>query len=93
MGEIMREDIYCTLYFYSNYAKGDTYYFDDRDVAEYARYLDSKEYRWERMMKKGFRMPISEVHDMMVRRCELEQYNVIKDLGVEVVLDDIEMGD
>ena len=44
-------------------------------------------------MKKGFRMPISEVHDMMVRRCELEQYNVIKDLGVEVVLDDIEMGD
>ena len=92
-GEIMREDAYCTIYFYTNYAKGKDYYFEDRYVAEYARYMDSQEYHWDRVMKKGFRLPISPVQDMMVRYCDLGQYHIIKDLGVDVVLDDLEMGD
>ena len=28
----MREDAYCTIYFYTNYAKGKDFYFEDRTM-------------------------------------------------------------
>ena len=87
----MEQEKLCKLYTYSDYDKGESYFFEDGDMARYARYLDCKKYAYKVKHIKGYSFPISEVFEMMVRREEKAQLKVCTDLGVEVYPQEIEM--
>ena len=91
MGETMKEERLCNLYYYQNYQTGRFYYFEDREMAEYDRYLQSKKFEYKVHNVRGFRLPISQVYEMCVLESDVSQYNPISDLGVDVCLDEMEM--
>ena len=86
----MTQEKLCKLFTYSDYEKGESYFFEDENMARYARYLDSKRYAYQMKQVRDFTLPISPVYAMMLRKEEKAQLKVCTDLGVEVKVQEIE---
>ena len=87
----MKEERLVNLYYYQNFQTGQYYYFEDRNMAVYDRYLQGQRRMYRKYQAKSGRSIFGEVYEMPVLASDVKQYNVITDIGVEIELDEMGM--
>ena len=79
----MEKVVFYRVWFFDDMRENQRYYFEDKSSCEMARFCVYKRYDAERISKRNFVVPVTQVKSMLVNECDLDKINIQESWNVE----------
>ena len=79
----MEKVVYYKVYFFKDARKGKKYYYKDKAKCNIARFCAYKTYDGERISKRGFVVPVTQVESVLVLENDMHKITFMDDLALD----------
>ena len=72
----MEKVVFYRVWYFEDFKKGEKFYFEDKEVAEVARFSAYKSYDYERLTIRNFIVPVSTVKSVLIPEDEIDKIKI-----------------